>query len=87
MLDKTNLIYLSYKTILGSMDLKTTYTLLFAMSIFSLSFGQAGIINGTVNVDNNKQEFATISISTDPIQVASTNSKGYFDVDTFPFDI
>jgi len=67
------------------MDLKTTYTLLFAMSIFSLSFGQAGIINGTVNVDNNKQEFATISISTDPIQVASTNSKGYFDIDTIPF--
>ena len=60
------------------MNLKITLTLLVAMGIFSPLFGQTGIINGTLNVDDYKQEFATISISTDPIQVASTNSKGYF---------
>ena len=67
------------------MNLKITLTLLVAMGIFSPSFGQTGTINGTVNVDDNKQEFATISISTDPIQVASTNSKGYFYIDTIPY--
>ena len=67
------------------MNLKITLTLLVAMGIFSPLFGQTGTINGTVNVDDNKQEFATISISTDPIQVASTNSKGYFYIDTIPY--
>ena len=67
------------------MNLKITLTLLVAISIFSPLFGQTGIINGTLNVDDNKQEFATISISTDPIQVASTNSKGYFYIDTIPY--
>ena len=55
------------------MNLKITLTLLVAMGIFSPLFGQKGTINGTLNVDDNKQEFATISISTDPIQVDSTN--------------
>ena len=67
------------------MNLKITLTLLVAMGIFSPLFGQTGTINGTLNVDDNKQEFATISISTDPIQVASTNSKGYFYIDTIPY--
>ena len=67
------------------MNLKITLTLLVAISIFSPLFGQTGIINGTLNVDDYKQEFATISISTDPIQVASTNSKGYFYIDTIPY--
>ena len=67
------------------MNLKITLTLLVAISIFSPLFGQMGIINGTLNVDDYKQEFATISISTDPIQVASTNSKGYFYIDTIPY--
>ncbi|MBT7242638.1 MAG: TonB-dependent receptor plug domain-containing protein, partial [Flavobacteriaceae bacterium] len=55
------------------------------MGIFSPLFGQTGTINGTLNVDDNKQEFATISISTDPIKVFSTNSKGYFYIDTIPY--
>ena len=67
------------------MNLKITLTLLVAMGIFSPLFGQTGTINGTLNVDDNKQEFATISISTDPIKVFSTNSKGYFYIDTIPY--
>ena len=67
------------------MNLKLTLSLLFAIGIFSLSFGQEGTIHGNVGVDNNKQEFATISISTDPIQVSSTDSKGHFHIDKISF--
>lgn len=67
------------------MNLKVTLSLLFAMSIFNLSFGQEGTIHGTVRVDNNKEEFITISISTDPIQGSITDSKGHFHIENIPF--
>lgn len=67
------------------MNLKLTLTLLFAIGIFSLSFGQEGTINGTVNVDDNKQEFVTISISTNPVKVIITDSKGHFYIENISF--
>ncbi len=67
------------------MDLKLTLSLLFAISVSTLSFGQEGTIHGTVSVDNNKQEFATISITTNPIQGSITDSKGHFHIDNIPF--
>ncbi|MEE9438856.1 MAG: TonB-dependent receptor [Saprospiraceae bacterium] len=67
------------------MNLKLTISLLFSIGIFNLSFGQKGIIHGTIGVDNNKQEFANISISTDPIQGSITDSKGHFHIDNISF--
>ena len=67
------------------MNLKLTLSLLFVIAIFSLSFGQEGTIHGTVGVDTNKQEFATVYISTDPIQGSNTDSKGHFHIDKIPF--
>lgn len=68
------------------MNLKFTYTLLlFTIGLFNLSFGQEGSIHGTVSIDNNKQESATISISTNPIKGTITDSKGNFHVHNISF--
>lgn len=67
------------------MNLKLTLSLLFTLGIFNLSFGQEGAIHGTVSVDNNKQEFATISISTNQIKGSITDAKGHFHIDNISF--
>ena len=67
------------------MKLKLAITLLFIIVFYNVSFGQKGTIHGTVSVDNNKQEFANISIATDPMQGSITDSKGYFHIDNIPF--
>jgi len=51
----------------------------------TISFGQSGSIQGVVKVDNVIQEFATISISTKPLQGSTTNNKGYFRFDNIVF--
>ncbi|MDC9722062.1 MAG: TonB-dependent receptor [Urechidicola sp.] len=51
----------------------------------SLSFGQTGAIHGTVRVDNNTQEFTTVSISISPVIGVVTNSKGHFHINKVPY--
>ena len=67
------------------MDLKLTLTILFATSIFTLSFGQLGTVYGTARVDNNTQAFTTISISTNPTKGTFTDSNGDFEIGDIPF--
>jgi len=66
------------------------YSKLFFISIllllsFSSSFGQVGSIHGSVRVDNNPQEFTTISISTNPVIGIITDAKGHYHLDKIPY--
>jgi outer membrane receptor for ferrienterochelin and colicins len=67
------------------MKLRLVTTLLFMLVYCNLSFGQNGMIHGSISLDNNKQEFANISISTDPVQGSVTDSKGHFHIDKIAF--
>jgi outer membrane receptor for ferrienterochelin and colicins len=67
------------------MDLKLTLTILFATSIFTLSFGQQGTVYGTARVDNKTQEFTTISISTNPTKGTFTDANGDFEIGNIPY--
>ena len=67
------------------MDLKLTFTILFATSIFTLSFGQEGTIYGTGRVDGNKQVFTTITISTNPTKGTFTDANGDFELGNIPY--
>ena len=67
------------------MKLRLTLSILLILGICKLSFGQKGSVHGTVRVDNKKQAFASISVSSDPTNGFITDSKGYFHIDNIPF--
>jgi len=77
-------LIVDHKTI-DTMTFKTLITFLFLLLFCNISFGQSGVIRGTIKVDNVNQEFATISISTDPKQGSTTNSNGQFNLGNIPF--
>lgn len=67
------------------MKLRLTLSILLILGICKLSFGQKGSVHGTVRVDNKKQAFASISVSSDPTNGFISDSKGYFHIDNIPF--
>ena len=65
--------------------MKLVSVFLFTITFFNISFGQQAGIKGTVSIDNNKQQFANISISSNPIIGSTTDSKGDFQINTIPY--
>lgn len=63
------------------------FTTTVASSIFIINFclAQTGKVTGIVKVDNNNQEYATVSIATDPIIGTTTKSDGSFVLESIPF--
>jgi len=64
---------------------KTILTLIIAFLFVTVSFGQTGTIQGIIKVDNNLQELASISISTDPITGTQSAEDGSFQIHNIPF--
>lgn len=63
----------------------TVICLLTAVFASQLSFGQTGTVHGTIKVDGNFQELATVYISTNTPLGAITNAKGHFHIEDAPF--
>jgi outer membrane receptor for ferrienterochelin and colicins len=63
---------------------KIFFTATITLLSITFSFGQTGKIRGTVKVDNNLQELATISISTDPITGTQSDKNGNFYLHNIP---
>ncbi len=54
--------------------------------VTTISFGQSGTVHGTLKVDGNVQDLATIVVSTTPVIGVITNIKGYFHIEEIPYD-
>lgn len=64
---------------------KNILTLSIVLLSVLTSYGQSGNINGSVWVNDNPEEFATITISTDPIRGTQSDQDGNFRLEEIPY--
>lgn len=57
----------------------------FLITLLDIAATQSGTVKGVVKVDNYTQEFAAVSLSTEPIMASTTASDGSYSFENIPF--